>query len=101
MSTLIADRETTETKLNQLQQIKKFTKVVADTGDFESIRKFEPQDATTNPSLIYQATQKREYQHLLDEVIAERKRSNLNGAAQIEEIVDHLLVKFGCEFLKI
>src|SRR5205823_10284944 len=60
-----------------------------------------PQDATTNPSLIYQATQKREYQHLLDEVIAERRRSSLSGAAQIEDIVDHLLVKFGCEFLKI
>ena len=91
----------TVTKLNQLEQIKRFTKVVADTGDFESIRNFKPQDATTNPSLIYQATQKREYQRLLDEVIAERRRSSLNGKAQIEDIIDHLLVKFGCEFLKI
>jgi transaldolase len=99
-STRSAPSETVA-KLNQLEQIKRFTKVVADTGDFESIRKFKPQDATTNPSLIYQATQKREYQRLLDEVIAERRRSSLNGKAQIEDIIDHLLVKFGCEFLKI
>src|SRR5438094_7357868 len=101
MNTALSDPSEAVTKLNQLEQIKKFSKVVADTGDFESIRKFEPEDATTNPSLIYQATQKREYQHLLDEVIAERRRSNLSGAAQIEDIIDHLLVRFGCEFLKI
>ena len=59
----------TETKLNQLEQIKKVTKIVADTGDFESIRQFKPQDATTNPSLIYGATQEPQYTHLLDEVI--------------------------------
>jgi transaldolase len=94
-------KEITETKLNQLEQIKKLTKVVADTGDFESIRKFKPQDATTNPSLIYAATQKEQYVHLLDEVIADRKRSAPGGAAQIEDIIDHLLVRFGCEFLKI
>jgi transaldolase len=87
--------------LNQLEQIKKVTKVVADTGDFESIRKFKPQDATTNPSLIYAATQKQQYVHLLDEVIVDRKKSGLTGTAQIEDIIDHLLVRFGCEFLKI
>jgi transaldolase len=91
----------TDTKLNQLEQIKKFTHVVADTGDFESIRNFKPQDATTNPSLIYAATQKKQYVHLLDEVIVDRKQSGLTGKAQIEDIIDHLLVKFGCEFLKI
>jgi transaldolase len=101
MSTLISNQETTETKLNQLEQIKKVTKVVADTGDFESIREFKPQDATTNPSLIYAATQKEQYAHLLDEVIADRKKSGLTGTAQIEDIIDHLLVRFGCEFLKI
>jgi transaldolase len=46
----------TETNLNQLEQIKKITTVVADTADFESIRVFRPQDATTNPSLVYAAT---------------------------------------------
>src|SRR3954466_2812560 len=101
MSTAIADEKKSGTKLNQLEQIKKFTKVVADTGDFESIREFKPQDATTNPSLIYAATQKKEYVHLLDEVIADRKRSGLSGAQQIDDIIEHLLVKFGCEFLEI
>jgi transaldolase len=93
--------ETSTAGLNQLEQIKKFTKVVGDTGDFESIREFKPQDATTNPSLIYAATQKNEYVHLLDEVIADRKRSGLTSREQIDDIIDHLLVKFGCEFLEI
>jgi transaldolase len=99
MSTAIATEE--KTKLSQLDQLKKFTKVVADTGDFESIKDFKPQDATTNPSLIFAAAQKEQYAHLLDEVIAERKDSGLTGAAQIEDIIDHLLVAFGCEILEI
>jgi len=101
MSTAVAEEKKTETKLNQLDQLKKFTKVVADTADFESIKEFKPQDATTNPSLVYSATQKQEYAHLLDEVLGDRKNSGLSGAAQIEDIVDHLLVQFGCEILKI
>jgi transaldolase len=99
MSTAVADEK--KTKLSQLEQLKKFTIVVADTGDFESIKDFKPQDATTNPSLIYAATQKEKYVHLLEEVIADRKSSGLSGAAQIEDIIEHLLVKFGCEILKI
>jgi len=99
MSTAVAEEK--KTKLNQLEQLKRFTKVVADTGDFESIKDFKPQDATTNPSLIYAATQKPQYVHLLDEVIADRKNSGLSGSAQIEDIIEHLLVKFGCEMLKI
>jgi len=91
----------TKTKPSQLEQLKKFTVVVADTGDFESIREFQPRDATTNPSLIYAATQKEQYFHLLDEVLADRKKSGLSGAAQIEDLIDHLLVQFGCEILKI
>jgi transaldolase len=101
MTTATAEQEKTETKLSQLEQLKKFTKVVADTGDFESIRDFKPQDATTNPSLIYAATQKERYFHLLDQVVAERKNSGLSGAAQIEDIIEHLLVTFGTEMLKI
>jgi transaldolase len=101
MSTGTLEKETTGTKLNQLEQLKKFTIVVADTGDFESIKDYKPQDATTNPSLIYAATQKEKYAHLLDEVIADRKKSGLSGAAQNEDIIEHLLVKFGCEILKI
>jgi len=89
------------TKLNQLEQLRKFTKVVADTADFESIRQFKPQDATTNPSLVYAAIQKPQYAHLLAEVLKERKQSGLSGAAQIEDICDHLLVQFGCDILEI
>src|SRR6267154_2020326 len=98
MSTAVAEPKT---KLNQLEQLKKFTKVVADTADFESIKDFKPQDATTNPSLVYAATQKPEYAHLLDEVLTDRKKSGLSGAAQIEDICDHLLVQFGCDILEI
>src|SRR5439155_17368087 len=88
-------------KTNQLEQLKKFTKVVADTADFESIKDFKPQDATTNPSLIYAATQKQQYGHLLDEVLADRKKSGLTGQAQIDDICDHLLVQFGTDILEI
>src|ERR1044071_1602181 len=101
MTTATIEKDKTGTQLNQLEQLKKFTVVVADTGDFQSIKEFKPRDATTNPSLIYAATQKEQYFHLLDEVLAERKNSGLSGAAQVEDVIDHLLVKFGCEILKI
>ena len=101
MSTAVVEEKKTGTKLNQLEQLKKFTKVVADTADFESIKQFKPQDATTNPSLVYAATQKPEYAHLLEGVLADRKKSGLVGAAQIEDICDHLLVKFGSDTLKV
>ena len=101
MSTAVIESKKTETKLNQLEQLKKFTKVVGDTADFESIKEFKPQDATTNPSLVYAATQKHEYAHLLEEVLTARKKSGLSGAAQIEDICDHLLVQFGCDLLEI
>ncbi len=99
MSTAVAEEQ--KTKLNQLEQLKRFTKVVADTADFESIKEFKPQDATTNPSLVYAATQKQQYAHLLDEVLTDRKKSGLSGTAQIEDIIDHLLVQFGCDILEI
>jgi len=99
MSTAVAEEK--KTKLNQLEQLKKFTKVVADTADFESIKDFKPQDATTNPSLVYAATQKPEYAHLLDEVLTDRKKSGLSGHEQIEDICDHLLVQFGTDILEI
>ena len=101
MSTAVVEEKKTGTKLNQLEQLKKFTKVVADTADFESIKQFKPQDATTNPSLVYAATQKPEYAHLLEGVLADRKKSGLTGAAQIEDICDHLLVQFGSDILKV
>jgi len=101
MTTTVTEGRETETKLNQLEQLKKFTKVVADTADFESIKDFKPEDATTNPSLVYAATQKQQYGHLLDEVLKDRKNSGLSGQAQIEDICDHLLVQFGSDILEI
>src|SRR5437588_12573916 len=99
MSTAVAEEK--KTKLNQVEQLKKFTKVVADTADFESMKQFKPQDATTNPSLVYAATQKSEYAHLVEEVLADCKKSSLSGQEQIEDICDHLLVQFGSDILQI
>ncbi|MGC2352211.1 MAG: transaldolase, partial [Candidatus Udaeobacter sp.] len=99
MNTAVAEEK--KTKLNQLEQLKKFTKVVADTADFESIKEFKPQDATTNPSLVYAATQKQQYGHLVEEVLKDRKNSGLSGHEQIEDICDHLLVQFGTDILEI
>jgi len=80
--------------MNQLEQLKQFTTVVADTGDFQSIKAYAPQDATTNPSLILKAVQKPEYRPLLEKAVSES-----NGAS-VEDIVDHLLIAFGTEILK-
>ncbi len=85
----------------QLDQLKQFTTVVADTGDFESMRQFQPRDATTNPSLILAAASKPEYGYLVDKAVADRRNSGLTGARQIEDIIDHVLVNFGMEILKI
>jgi transaldolase len=87
--------------LSQLDQLKKFTKVVADTGDFESMREFKPQDATTNPSLILQAATKPQYIPIVDKVISDRKNAGLSGPAQIEDVIDHVLIAFGLEILDI
>lgn len=86
---------------NSLDQLKKYTTVVADTGDFESIRKYTPQDATTNPTLIFKAVQLAEYKRLLDKVIADNRGGSLTGAALYRKITDDLLVAFGCEILQI
>lgn len=101
MSTIAPQGQETGTKLSQLEQLKRLTKVVADTGDFETIRDFKPQDATTNPSLIFAAAQKEQYGHLLEAVLRDRKSSGLTGAAQIEDAIDHLLVSFGTQILHI
>ena len=101
MSTTATAEQETATRVSQLEQLKRFTKVVADTGDFETIRDFKPQDATTNPSLIFAAAQKQQYGHLLEEVLRNRKNSGLTGAAQIEDTIDHLLVSFGTQILHI
>ncbi len=86
---------------NQLEQLKQITTVVADTGDFESMKAYQPQDATTNPSLILQAAAKPEYRHLVEQAVSEVKSSGLTGAALTEAILDRILILFGLEILKI
>ncbi|MCA1964192.1 MAG: transaldolase [Prosthecobacter sp.] len=87
--------------MTQLDQLKQYTTVVADTGDFEAMKAYKPQDATTNPSLILQASQKAEYKSLVDQAIAEHKSSPLSGSAKVEAIMDRILILFGLEILKI
>jgi len=91
----------TSAALSQLDRLKKFTKVVADTGDFDSLKEFAPQDATTNPSLILKAAQMPAYQPLLEKAIAAGRKSGATGKALLSQIVDDLLVAFGAEILKI
>lgn len=79
--------------MNQLDALKQFTTVVADTGDFRQIGAYLPQDATTNPSLILKAVQKPEYRSLLTDTVAR------HGDRPLDELIDRLLVRFGCEIL--
>jgi transaldolase len=81
--------------MNQLDALKQFTTVVADTGDFKQLGQFKPQDATTNPSLILKAVQKPDYQPLMQEVVGRHRGQPLDA------VMDHLLVRFGCEILSI
>lgn len=87
--------------MNLLEQLKRFTKVVADTGDFQSIEAYKPVDATTNPSLIYSASQDAKYKHLIDDAIAYAKKSSSDKDAQLSKAMDKLAVNFGMEILKI
>lgn len=87
--------------LSVLEQLKEITTVVADTGDFATIRQYEPQDATTNPSLILKAIQKEEYKELFLNTIKEYKDSSKSEHEQIEFIIDNLLIAFGVEILKL
>ncbi|MBK6295716.1 MAG: transaldolase [Rhodoferax sp.] len=81
--------------MNQLDALKQFTTVVADTGDFNQLAAFKPRDATTNPSLILKAVQKADYQPLLASTVAQYR------SRPLDEIMDRLLVRFGCEILSI
>ncbi len=81
--------------MNQLDALKQFTTVVADTGDFKQLAAYAPRDATTNPSLILKAVQKAEYAPLLAEAIAR------HGTADKVELMNRLLVRFGVEILKL
>ena len=81
--------------MNQLDALKQFTTVVADTGDFKQLGVFQPTDATTNPSLILKAVQKPDYAPLLNDTVAQFR------GRPLDEIMDRLLVRFGCEILSI
>jgi len=87
--------------MNKLDQLKAVTEVVADTGDIEAIRKFQPQDATTNPSLIYKAAQLPQYQSLVQQAISAAKIGASSSQEQLDSCIDHLAVSIGCEILKI
>jgi transaldolase len=81
--------------MTQLDQLKQYTTIVADTGDFQAMKAFAPQDATTNPSLILKAVQKDEYKPLLEKIVREHGKLSTDG------IIDQLLVAFGLEILKL
>jgi transaldolase len=91
----------TQRASSQLEQLKQFTKVVADTGDFATLQAYEPQDATTNPSLILKAAQMHEYAPLVQKAIADNRKSNLSREVLLTRILEDLLVLFGLEILKI
>ena len=86
---------------NQLAQLKAMTTVVADTGDIEAIAKFQPQDATTNPSLLLKAAALPSYQPLLEQAVAWAKEQSNQSAQQVVDAADKLSVLIGLEILKI
>lgn len=84
-----------------LEQLKKYTEVVADTGDFQSIERFNPVDATTNPSLIYQAAQHERYRFLVDDAVKAGKSEGNSTETKLDHALDKLAVNFGMEILRI
>jgi transaldolase len=83
------------------ESLKKYTTVVADTGDIQAIARHRPQDATTNPSLLYNAAKMPEYRHLVDEAAELADRAGGTHEQMAEEFIDNLFVLFGCEILKV
>src|SRR5690242_1832958 len=97
----VIEREQKQTQaLSQLDQLKQFTVVVADTGDFATLKEYAPRDATTSPSLILKAAQRPEYRSLLDKAIADSKNSSLSANALVNSLVDDLLVRLRGEIMK-
>jgi transaldolase len=87
--------------MSLLDSLKKYTTVVADTGDIEAIGKAKPQDATTNPSLLFKAAQQPQYKHLVEEALSYSKKQPGDHVAQTMAFMDKLFVNFGCEILKL
>ncbi len=86
--------------LSQLDQLKKYTTVVADTGDFRQMEEFSPEEATTNPSLILAAAEQEQYRPIIDKVIESFRSSPYTGKQLTELVMDELIVAFGLEILK-
>src|SRR5215468_1022192 len=84
-----------------LQQLGKYTIVVADTGDIEAIARHRPQDATTNPSLLFHAAQMPAYRHLVEQATELALERGGRHEDMAEEFIDRLFVLFGCEILKV
>jgi len=87
--------------MNALEQLRQFTTVVADTGDFESIMAYRPQDATTNPSLIYAAASQEKYRHLAQKAVEDARKISRSGDDLLQLTLDRIAVNFGIEILKI
>ena len=87
--------------MNLLDSLKRYTTVVADTGDIEAIARYRPQDATTNPSLLFQAAQKPQYEPLVEGALRFAMHHPGEQADRVAAFMDRLLVNFGCEILKI
>jgi transaldolase len=87
--------------MSKLEQLKTMTTVVADTGDFEAIAEYKPQDATTNPSLLYKAAQMPQYRHLVEDAVAYGTARGSDVDNQARWTMDKLAVNFGNEILKI
>jgi transaldolase len=87
--------------MSLLDSLKRYTVVVADTGDIDAIRQHRPQDATTNPSLLLKAAQQPAYRGLVDGALAAAAAGGATGSARTEAFMDRLAVAFGCEILKI
>ena len=86
--------------MNLLESLKKYSIIVADTGDIEAIARLRPQDATTNPSLLYQSAQKPQYRALVEDALACGTRAKGDRAAKAGATMEKLAVNFGCEILK-
>ncbi len=86
--------------MNKLEQLKKYTTVVADTGDIDAIAAFQPEDATTNPSLVLKAAEMPQYDRLIVDAVAWAKEQSSDKAMQIIDAGDKLAVNIGLEILK-
>lgn len=89
------------TEQNILEQLRRMTTIVVDTGDIEAIKKYSPTDATTNPSLILSASQKPQYQHLIEEAVQYAKNKGGSKEEIANSLMDKLFVNFGVEILKL